>query len=103
MLKYNRKTRWALKWHSKKPKLPSILDSFKNMCIDQGHNNVHVTMKLIDISYPMRMHSRSYESNLPRLRYIKNKYSSIYYEAYTLDPIPMSAMVKKSKIYKDNR
>lgn len=101
MLKYNRKIPCTLEGHSKK--LSFILDSFKNMCIDQGHNNVHVSSTKINISYSIWFRSRPYGLNVPVLRYFKNKYSSIYYETYIEETIPMSTMAKRSKFYKDNR
>ena len=102
MLRYNRKTRCTLEGHSKN--LSVILGGIQNICIGQGHNNVHISsMKGLNISNPIRLHSRPYGLSVPILRYFKNKYSSIYYEAYIEETIPMSTMLKKSKIYKDNR
>lgn len=99
MLKYNRKTRCTLEGHSKS--LSVILGGIKNICIGQGHNNVHISsMKALDISNPIRFRSRPYRLNVPILRYFKNKYLSIYYESDIEETIPMSTMVKRSKFIK---
>ena len=101
MLRYNRKIPCTLEGHSKK--LSFILGGIQNICIVQNHNNVHISSMGIDVSYPMKIHSRPYGLSIPVFRYFKNKYSSMYYEAYIEEAIPMSTMVKKSKNYKDNR
>lgn len=99
MLKYNRKIPCTLEGHSKN--LSFILYSFKNMCIDQGHNNVHVSSTKINISYPIEMHSRSYSYRFspPKLRQFRVKIS-IFDESDIVYPIPMSEMIKG---YSDNK
>lgn len=101
MLRYNRKTRCTLGGHSEN--LSFILDSFKNICIGQGHNNAHISSMKTDLSYPIKMHSRSYGFSLPRFGYLKIMHSAIYFRSYLVYPIPMSTMAKRSKIYTDNR
>ena len=104
MLKYNKKETLTIKSKTKN-NLSYFLGSMWNICFDlyDGRNRVDFSTSRGHFrSEPLSLRSTPYKFTVPRIGYFINRNSSIY-EAYMSETIPMSTMVKSSKIYKDNR